>query len=237
MQSPTIRSLYDTSELLRPELIGSCTTALPQSCALTSSHTSDSSQSCLSDYNALWIELIDAKQPKLWLSSCSSLGLVKVKLSYKLPAITVKSHNRQPIYQHAPRHEVQRASKNCEFRMQKIIISLSIVSETCNCCLPHGCFHRISEHLYYQVYPSLGSLLFLTKLELFSEWLNYQQALTQNRQGRAITTCSFIGVRQGLQSDLQPYQRLDKVICTLPKISPILLLHSALALVSRTSLV
>ena len=193
--------------------------------------------SCLSDYNALWIELIDTKQPKLWLSSRSSLGLVKVKLSYKLSVITVKSHNCQPIYQHAPRHEVQRASKNCEFHMQKIIISLSIVLETCNCCLPHGCFHGISEHLYYQVYPSLGSLLFLTKPELFSERLNYQQALTQNRQGRAITTCSFIGVGQGLQSDLQPYQRLDKVIHMLPKISPILLLHSVAALVSRTSLV
>ena len=66
--------------------------------------------------------------------------------------------------------------------MQKIVISLSIVSETCNCYLPHGRFHGISEHLYYQVYQSLGSLLFLTKPELSSEQLNYQQALTQNRQ-------------------------------------------------------
>ena len=43
-QSPTIRSLNDKSELLRPELIRSCTTVLPQSCALTGSYTSDSSQ-------------------------------------------------------------------------------------------------------------------------------------------------------------------------------------------------
>ena len=44
MQSPTIRSLYNTSELLRLELIRSCTTVLPQSCVLTGSYTSDSSQ-------------------------------------------------------------------------------------------------------------------------------------------------------------------------------------------------
>ena len=72
----------------------------------------------------------------------------------------------------------------------------------------------------------------LDKTGVISEWLNYQQALTQNRQDCVITTYSFIGVRQGLQSNLQPYQRLDKVVRTLPKISPILLLHSATALVS-----
>ena len=51
-------------------------------------------------------------------------------------------------------------------------------------------------------YPSLGSLLFLTKPELFTERLNYQQVLTQNRQDCVITTYSFIGVGQGLQSNL-----------------------------------